>query len=154
MLRLSVHVGSMKSLVTSLDFELDFLTFSEGLEAVHRDCREVNEDVFTTLLLNEAITLRVVEPLHFSSGHGTASGIWIPVRAYIESARIFVKQFGPDRAILSVNQNTCVYCLKLRLARRRQTPSPRASLIVKQESDAILTVFPVLHTTALSYRRR
>jgi len=35
MLRLGVYVGSMKSLVTSLDFEFDFLTFSESLETVH-----------------------------------------------------------------------------------------------------------------------
>jgi len=84
----------MKSLVTRLDLELDLLTFSEGLEAIHRYRREVNEDVFTTFLLNEAVTLCIIEPLHFSSGHGASPGRLISVRAYIESARIFVKQFG------------------------------------------------------------
>ena len=84
----------MKSFVTGLDLELDFLTFGEGLEAIHRYRREVNEDVFTTFLFNEAVTFRVIEPLHFSSSHGASPGHLIPVRAYIESARIFVKQFG------------------------------------------------------------
>src|SRR5688572_32336532 len=69
-----MHVGCMQSFVASLDLEFDFLTFSKSLEAIHRDRREVNENVFTTILLDEAVTLRVVEPLHFSSGHGTASG--------------------------------------------------------------------------------
>jgi len=84
----------MKSFVTGLDLELDFLTFGEGLEAIHRYRREVNEDVFTTFLFNEAVTFRVIEPLHFSSSHGASPGHLIPVRAYIESPRIFVKQFG------------------------------------------------------------
>ena len=84
----------MQSFIASLDLEFDFLTFSKSLEAIHRYRREVNEDVFTTVLLDEAVALRIVEPLHFSSGHRTASGHLIPVRAYIESARIFVKQFG------------------------------------------------------------
>ncbi len=94
-----MHVGGMKSLVTGLDLELDFLTFSEGLEAIHRYRREVNEDVFTTFLFNEAIALRVIEPLHFSSSHGASPGRLIPVRAYIESARIFVKSFGRDKDV-------------------------------------------------------
>ena len=84
----------MESLVAGLDLELDFLTFSKGLEAIHRYRREVNEDVFTTFLFNEAVTLRVIEPFHFSSCHGAAPGRLIPVRAYIESARFFVKRFG------------------------------------------------------------
>ncbi len=116
-LGLSVHVGGVESLVASLDIEFDFLTFSECLEAVHRDRREVNEDVFTTFLFNEAIALRVIEPLHFSSGHWNCLRHLIPVRAYIESARIFVKQFGTwSGTIGSVNQNTCVYCLEFSLA--------------------------------------
>ena len=118
-LRLRVHVGGMKSLVASLDLELDFLTLSKGLEAIHRDRREVNEDVFTTFLFNEAVALGVIEPLHFSSSHGGAPGRLIPVRAYIESARIFVKHVCESpRTTNSVNQNTCVYRLKLSLACR------------------------------------
>src|SRR5687767_4039165 len=69
-----MHVGCMQSFVASFDLEFDFLTFSKSLEAIHRDRREVDEYVFTAILLDEAVTLRVIEPLHFSSGHGTASG--------------------------------------------------------------------------------
>jgi hypothetical protein len=43
----------------------------------------VNENVFSTLLLYEAIALRIVEPLHFSLDHGNASGDarnqWAPI---------------------------------------------------------------------------
>jgi hypothetical protein len=45
------------------DFELDFLTLFEGLEAVTLDGAVVNEDVRRAWLFNEAITLRIVKPL-------------------------------------------------------------------------------------------
>src|SRR5205085_7769530 len=44
-------------------FELDFLTFFEGLEAVPLNGAVVNEDVRRAWLLNEAVALRVVKPL-------------------------------------------------------------------------------------------
>src|SRR6185312_14464274 len=64
-----LHVGGVESLVAGADFELDLLSFSERLEAVHGDCGEMHEDVFAALLFNEAITFGIVEPLHFPSGH-------------------------------------------------------------------------------------
>jgi hypothetical protein len=76
----------------------------------------VNEDVFTTFLFNEAVALCVIEPLHFSSSHGASPGRLVAVRAYIESARIFVKQFGKQSGEAgSVNQYTCVYRLEFSL---------------------------------------
>jgi hypothetical protein len=31
----------------------------------------VDEDIFSTFLFNEAVALRVIEPLHFPSGHAS-----------------------------------------------------------------------------------
>ena len=91
LLGLSVDVCGVQSLVPGLDLEFHLLTFSKRLESIHRDGREVNEDVFSAFLLDEAIPLGVIEPLHFSLGHGAISGIGFRLRAYIESARKFVK---------------------------------------------------------------
>jgi len=91
LLYLSVHVRRMQSLVPGFDLEFHLLAFGKRFEAIHRDRREVNEDVFSAFLLDEAITFGVIEPLHFSLSHGAASGIRFHVRAYIESARKFVK---------------------------------------------------------------
>src|SRR2546422_11587648 len=41
----------------------------ERLEPVHLDRREMHEDVFATFLLNEAVPLGVIEPLHLSRDH-------------------------------------------------------------------------------------
>src|SRR5690349_1311319 len=54
-------VRRVKPLVAALDLELDELSFGEGLEALHGDGGEVNEDVLPSLLLNEAIALGVIE---------------------------------------------------------------------------------------------
>src|SRR5437763_1136914 len=62
-------VRRVKPLVAALDLELDELSLGEGLEALHRDGGEVDEDVLTPLLLNEAIALGIIEPLHLPSGH-------------------------------------------------------------------------------------
>src|SRR2546423_15407231 len=51
------------------DVELDALTLGEGLEAVAVDCRMMNEAILLSVLGgDEAKTLGVVEPLHFSGG--------------------------------------------------------------------------------------
>src|SRR6185437_12646482 len=67
-----LNVGGVESFVASTDFELDLLSFSERLEAVHCDRREMHEDVFTALLFNEAIALGIIEPLHFPFGHSSS----------------------------------------------------------------------------------
>ncbi len=65
------NVRSVESFVSRLDLELDFLPFREGFEPVHRDGREMHEDILATLLLNEAIAFGVIEPLHLPSGHAS-----------------------------------------------------------------------------------
>ena len=64
-----VNVRRVQTLVTGFDVEFHLLSFRERLEPFHRDRREVNEDVLSTFLFDEAITLGVIEPLHLSPGH-------------------------------------------------------------------------------------
>src|SRR5919202_2409125 len=66
-----LDVGGVQPLLTAPDLELDLLPFAEPLEAVHRDCGEMHEDVLTALLFNEAVALGVIEPFHFASGHSS-----------------------------------------------------------------------------------
>src|SRR5512137_2092457 len=62
-------VGRLEPLGALGDVELDPLTLLEGAEPVHVDRGVVDEDVLATLLRDEAVTLRVVEPLHASDRH-------------------------------------------------------------------------------------
>src|SRR5882672_3076917 len=66
------HVRGVEPLVTLLHFELHHLAFGERLEAVHLDGREMHEHVLATLLLNEAVALGIIEPLHLSLAHARA----------------------------------------------------------------------------------
>src|SRR5262249_26484008 len=51
--------------------ELDLRALGEGLEALAADVAEVHEEILPTLVRgDEAVALRVVEPLHRSSSHG------------------------------------------------------------------------------------
>jgi hypothetical protein len=51
------NVFSLQAFWTLLDFELDGLTFIEGLVAFHRDGGKVNENIFSGLTLDEAEAL-------------------------------------------------------------------------------------------------
>src|SRR5690606_35052788 len=51
------------------DLEIDDLAVIEGLEAVDRDLRPVDEDVVVPLNLDEAVALLRVEPLDGASPH-------------------------------------------------------------------------------------
>src|SRR5882762_649920 len=52
------------------DFEADLLAFLEGLEALHVDRREVREQIVAAVIRSdEAVALRVVEPLDGTSCH-------------------------------------------------------------------------------------
>src|SRR5947208_11257717 len=62
-------VRGVQPFLASLHFELHHLALSEGLEPVHLDGREVYEHVLAAFLLNEAVALGVIEPLHFSLSH-------------------------------------------------------------------------------------
>src|SRR6266496_2225315 len=62
-------VRRVQPFVASLHLELHHLPFSERLEAVHLDGREVHEHVLAALLFNEAVPLGIIEPLHLSLSH-------------------------------------------------------------------------------------
>ena len=52
------------------DFELDFLTFFEGLEAVHLDCGKVCKQIFTAVIRSDkAEAFRIVKPLDCTCCH-------------------------------------------------------------------------------------
>src|SRR5687767_11651312 len=67
----ALHVRRVQSLVAGADLELDFLSLGERLEPVHLNGGEVYEHVFAAFLFDEAITLGVIEPLHFPYGHAS-----------------------------------------------------------------------------------
>ena len=54
----------LRALVALDDLEADALTLGQRLVAIHRDRREVDEDVLPTRALDEAIALLVRKPLH------------------------------------------------------------------------------------------
>jgi len=57
----------------SLDYvELDRLSLLQAAEAIGLDRRIVNENVFPILTADEAVALRVIEPLNCSLFHGDA----------------------------------------------------------------------------------
>src|SRR5688572_18706157 len=62
-------VRCVESLFSGTDLELHLLSLGERLESVHLNRREVHEHIFTAFLLNEAVSLGVIEPLHLPSGH-------------------------------------------------------------------------------------
>jgi hypothetical protein len=69
----ALDVRRVETFGTRLNLELHFLTFDEGFEPIHGDRRKVDEHILAAILLNEAVPLRVIEPLHFPSGHAAAS---------------------------------------------------------------------------------
>ena len=58
------YVRGLRTLWSIGDLELDPVILGEALEAVSLDGREVNENVWAVLLLDEPKTLGVVKPLH------------------------------------------------------------------------------------------
>jgi hypothetical protein len=65
-----LDVGSLLAFRALRDFELYFLTFFEGLETVHVDCREVREQIFAAVIWSdEAETLGIIEPLNSTCCH-------------------------------------------------------------------------------------
>src|SRR6185437_8915194 len=65
----ALNVCRVKTFCTRLNLEFHFLSLSECLEAIHGDGREMHEDVFATLLLDETETLGIIEPLHLALCH-------------------------------------------------------------------------------------
>jgi hypothetical protein len=65
-----LDVGSLLAFRALRDFELNFLTFFEGLETVHVDCGEVCEQVLAAIIRSdEAKAFGVIEPLNGTSCH-------------------------------------------------------------------------------------
>src|SRR5437764_5584384 len=62
--------GLATAVAASLDLELHPVTLDEGAEAVHLDCRVVNEDVRPAIGGDEAVPLFRVEPLDRADSHG------------------------------------------------------------------------------------
>jgi hypothetical protein len=62
-------VLSFLALSARRDVELDALTVLERLVALALDLREVDEDVFTLIAGDEAVTLLGIEELHGTCGH-------------------------------------------------------------------------------------
>jgi hypothetical protein len=66
----SLDVGSLLAFRALRDFELDFLTFFEGLETVHVDCGEVREQILAAVIWSdEAKTFGIIEPLNSTCCH-------------------------------------------------------------------------------------
>src|SRR5438876_5654473 len=78
------NVRGLKALGTASHLELDLVTLGQALEALGLDRTVVNEDVFPTLLCDEPVALRIVEPLHMSLCHsrdlswGSESPVCLP----------------------------------------------------------------------------
>src|SRR5205085_10877245 len=65
-----IDVRGLRPLRALAGLELDLRAFDEGLEALASDLRVMDEQVLPALLgLDEAVALRVVEPLHGSGCH-------------------------------------------------------------------------------------
>jgi hypothetical protein len=65
-----LDVGSLLAFRALRDFELNFLTFFEGLETVHVDCGEVRKQILAAVIWSdEAETFGIIEPLNCTSCH-------------------------------------------------------------------------------------
>src|ERR1700722_8347840 len=69
-LRDFLDVRRVQALGAGANLELHELALGKGLKAVHRDRREVHEDIFAAVLFDEAEALGVIEPFHFALCHG------------------------------------------------------------------------------------
>ena len=66
----ALDVGSLLAFRALRDFELDFLTFFEGLKTVHIDCGEVSEQILAAVIRSdEAKAFGIIEPLNSTSCH-------------------------------------------------------------------------------------
>ena len=68
-------VGGLQTLRALRDFELHLVAFGQALEALRLDGAVVDEDILTTLYLDEAVTLRIVESLDRALCHTSGSSL-------------------------------------------------------------------------------
>jgi hypothetical protein len=95
----SLDVLGLPALGAFDNVELNGLTFLQAAETAGLDGRVVNENVFAVLTADEAVALRVIEPLNCSLFHGVTYSFEIDVARF---ERI-VKQAGVLRG-----RNCCV----------------------------------------------
>ncbi len=68
-----LDVGSLLAFRALRDFERYFLTFFQGLEAVHLDCGKVGEQILTTVIRSDkAETFGIIEPLDGTCCHNAS----------------------------------------------------------------------------------
>ncbi len=68
-----LDVGSLLAFRALRDFERYFLTFFEGLEAVHLDCGKVGEQILTAVIRSDkAETFGIIEPLDGTCCHNAS----------------------------------------------------------------------------------
>ena len=60
-------IFSLRAFLTLSDFELDFLTLGQRLEACTLNCAEMCKHVWTRFLCNESIAFGLIEPLNCSA---------------------------------------------------------------------------------------
>lgn len=66
----TLDVGSLLAFRALRDFELDFLTFFEGLKTVHVDRGEVSKQILAAVIRSdEAKAFGIIEPLNSTSCH-------------------------------------------------------------------------------------
>lgn len=88
----SLNVGSLLAFRALRDFELYFLTFFEGLEAVHLDCGKVCKQILTAVIRGDkAEAFGIVEPLDGTCCHKKRlSNIDLITRAAKERSLVYV----------------------------------------------------------------
>lgn len=65
-----MNVGSLLAFGALRDFELNFLTFFQGLEALHLDCGKVGEQIFTAVIRSDkSEAFGIVKPLDGTCCH-------------------------------------------------------------------------------------
>src|SRR5918999_1556314 len=87
------HLLGLRALRPLRDLELDLLALFEGLEAVALDGAVVDEDVGRAGLLDEAVALRVVEPLDLTGNSRHDRRILLTIRLKAAGR----ETFGPRR---------------------------------------------------------
>lgn len=71
-----LNVGCLFAFWSVSNVEFHFLPFFERLESIHLDCREVREQIFTTIVrCNETEAFGIVEPLNSTCCHNNLSNV-------------------------------------------------------------------------------
>lgn len=89
-----LNVRSLLALRALRDVKLDFLTFFQGLEAVHLDCGEVSEQIFAAVIRSDkAKAFGIIEPLDSTCCHKSIFQILTITRAV--KARSIARHAAP-----------------------------------------------------------